>query len=653
MNILFVQLPVPTLGPQRNTGNHLLASSSLYLHLRNTASCTEQIDALSQEICSRGGDQVIIDSICLHNPEIVAFTCMVWNIERTLYISRRIKSCLPQVKIWYGGPEIASDSYFLREKDPCFDLAAEGEGEEIFRLLLDGADISQLQRIHVPSGKKWTIQISVPLVKTLSTIHDPFTNGFARMEADKVIITELFRGCKYGCFFCRYHDGTNNKTTSMRPYDQVSELFTWARQHEAREVFLLDPSFEQRPDIQDFLKFLSVVNQDPVIPIFAELRAEQVDPLFAKNLFTAGIKHVETGLQTINDYALRKVGRTLDKDLFRTGIRNLQNAGIKIRTDIMLGLPGDTPDELKKTARFLSDLNIDTSAQVFKTQVLPGTMLRKAAKQYGIEFEDRPPYQVISTPQWSKSELSESLFEVESLLQINLAPDERPHIGIGLKTDDVKRMHYSDTDVCYAYYFDSTTVSGRNHIAGEKFTDTGFAVSIMIKFDNLEYTDLIRTMMITLLNSNPFSTMVIGMYIPPLFPLDIFDAIEAELLQSDFSDYLPRLFPTTYSKRPHRRMLACLDMKGPQCFTRSWLDALRNLCEIVWIADKDGCSKILTSENIAFIEPEDYIYIDCSMHQMFIDHYNLTKLDASRYSNQLIFSDIEFQWNFSEREGAK
>jgi len=648
MSLLFLQLPIPALGPQRNLGNHLLAASSLYLHLKNTISCTEQIDALSQEICSRGGDQVIIDSICRYSPDIIAFTCMVWNIERTLYISRIIKTLMPNVKIWFGGPEIASDSYFLHEKDPCFDLAVEGEGEEIFKLLITGADPSRLQRIHFPSANIVSNSQPVPLLTTLSSIHDPFTNGFARMEADQVIVSELFRGCKYGCFFCRYHDGAKNRTCSMRPYTQVSELFAWARKHSAKEIFLLDPSFEQRPDISEFLQFMSVVNRDPVIPVFAELRAEQVDSYFAKSLIDAGIMHVETGLQTITEYALRKVGRTLDRDLFRGGIRNLQNAGIKIRTDIMLGLPGDTPDGLNETMQFLTELSLDNNAQVFKTQVLPGTKLRKAARQYGIVYDDRPPYHIISTPQWSESELNESLFEVESELQINLAPEERPYIVVGSNSEEEIRLRYKDADVCYAQYFDATTESGRNRMTDEKFSDAGFTYSIIVKFDNMIYTDTIRSMLIKLLNSNPFSTIITGMYIPPLFPLNIFDTIETDLYQYNFTDYLPKLFPTTYCRRPHRRILSCLDMSKRDKYTHSWLDALRDICEIVWIADKEGCAMIISSADIQYIEPQDYIYIDYSMQNMFFTNHLSDIFYKSIYSDQLIFSDIEFQWNFPD-----
>lgn len=238
MNFLFVQLPIPTLVPLRNIGNHLLASSSLIQHLRHSGPLKDTFNVLSQTICTRAGDNEIMDQICSYTPDVVAFTCSVWNIERTIVLSERLKNRLPNIKIWFGGPEIAEDSYFLHNKNSVFDIAVEGEGEEIFKLLVEGREPSSLARVHTP-GKASTGK-ETPLMSKLSTIHDPFINGFALMEPDQVVVAELFRGCRYGCRFCRYHRGIESPKYSIRPYEQIKTLFEWSRKNNVKELFLLD-----------------------------------------------------------------------------------------------------------------------------------------------------------------------------------------------------------------------------------------------------------------------------------------------------------------------------------------------------------------------------------------------------------------------------
>lgn len=645
MHILFLQLPVPTLVPHKNTGNHLLASSSLFIHLKRIGVAEKHhISTLPQEICSRGGDSHIVNCIEMIAPDIVACTCTVWNIERTLYLTEIIKSTLPNVKIWLGGPEVASDSYFINQQDWHFDCAVEGEGEEVFRLLVEGNDPAIIDRVYTPASIKKDIQIFPSNLENLRSIHEPFINGFAEMEQDRVILSELYRGCSYGCLFCRYHSGETKKNFALRPYEQVQSLFEWARTNNTNEIFLLDPSFEQRPDCNAFLDFLSTINKDPVIPIFAELRAEAVNAEFADKLYNAGIFHVETGLQTVTRKALQNSCRSFDKDAFVSGIRNLQKKNIKIRPDIMIGLPGDTPDGLRETAKFVMDLDLAPFAQVFKTQVLPGTGLRKHASKFGIEFEQRPPYQVIATPQWSKTDMNSSLFEAEELLGIQCTPEECPVIVCKSKIEvPFSISKFNETDIVYAYYFDCTNERGRDLFSKETFLNAAFTVSLTCAFDNYDHTSLIRNCLTTFYRTNPFSSSVVALQIPHAFPLDIFDLVNEIKSQYSMSNYLQSLYPTTYSATPHRRTLACIDLSFQQAYSQSWLDSLRDVAELVWVV-KDTSDIIKRLETFPFLENVDYISIDSKLVLQDI----FDTLAYSPFAGQFIFSDLYTQWEFLE-----
>jgi radical SAM superfamily enzyme YgiQ (UPF0313 family) len=654
MNFLFVQLPIPTLVPQRNVGNHLLASSSLIQHLHHFGPQKDTFNVLSQAICTRSGDNELIDHICLYSPDVIAFTCTVWNIERTLFLSERLKRRLSSIKIWLGGPEIADDSYFLHDNNPVFDLAIEGEGEELFRLLVNGINPLSLKRVYVP-GKITGSGVEVPLMTELNTIHDPFINGFALMEPDNVVVTELFRGCRYGCRFCRYHSGVKGPQYSMRPYKQIKSLFEWSRKNHVKELFLLDPSFEQRPDIDNFLTFLADINK-PVIPIFAELRAEFVNRTFAEKLFNAGVRHVETGLQTLTPKALANVKRSFSKDKFSSGIGFLKSSSIQIRTDIMTGLPGDTPENFEKTLRYLQELELSKSAQVFRTQVLPGTELRKLSKQMGVVYEQRPPYQILSTPQWSASELENSINNIESLLDISCLPEERPLI-ISCQDDGSTSRYFPETKTVYWFAFDCTKDTGRKQLCEENFSRAAFTTTLFFKLGNLQHSSMLKDSIKRHIQQNPFSSTIIGLHLPPQFPLDIHDSLSSVLQDCNYSNYLQSLFSTTYSRSPHRRVVTCLDMIDPSKYSELWLEDLREISEIAWLSDASDFNNMSVFENYPLLEKNDYC-----QHALFSrgSLNNLETLFASIkcscVSEQYIFPDLEVQWNYleySESKGAQ
>jgi radical SAM superfamily enzyme YgiQ (UPF0313 family) len=642
MKYLFIQLPVPVLVPQKNAGNHLLASSSLLLHLKFHNLFNDDFMVLPQEMCTRYGDTLLTNTIARINPDVVAFTCTVWNIERTLYLSRVLKNQLPDIKIWYGGPEIAQDSYFMKEPNPPFDLAVEGEGEGVFMALIQGHPPQKINRVHLPYKSDPDMSTSIPLLDNLESIHNPFINGYAQMESDGVVMAEALRGCKYGCTFCRYH--TQIKQYAFQPYHNIQALFNWMKENRAKEFFLLDPSLEQRPDADTFLSFLSQVNSNDRIPIFTELRAEFVTPSFALRLKDAGIHLVETGLQTVNPNALSKVGRKFDKEAFQKGIYSLQKENIQIRTDVMLGLPGDSPEEFLKTLQFLEELGLQSQAQIFRTQVLPGTLLKKHAANYNIQYETKPPYQVLSTPTWPEDVLEKGISEAEQALGISCSPDDSPLlISMADREEHFLKKTFPDNNAVFFYGFNCQSERGMEHVVKETFNDAANTISVVFAInDHLQSIHVVNAIS-KLIEKNPFSAIVIALDITAQFPLNIFDTINAFLQTHRQTDYLSRLFPTTYSTSPDRRLMAILPLENSKTpYTTSWIDAIRECAEIIW-----QTRNLPFLDNEHLIEPEDFCLVNIHPDKLTNSKKEYFKrFSETNFADRILIPDLVLQWEY-------
>jgi radical SAM superfamily enzyme YgiQ (UPF0313 family) len=637
MNVLFVQLPVPVFAPIENTGNHPLAAASLILHYsyaNNNKS--HNLTIIDQQIAARAGDLQIIDTIVLESPDIIAFTCTVWNIERTIYIAEKLRAQLPHCQLWAGGPEISQDSWFISPDRCIFDIAVPGEGEVVFKFLLDHFQDAPIPGVFyngkmIQSGN--TLQL-----KNLDSIHDPFISSLVSLELDNVMVCEFSRGCKYRCSFCRYHCESDKHRFVKRSDADVELLFIWARNNGVREIFLLDPSLEQRRDSKSFLEFLASVNTT-AIPVFAELRAEFVTQDYAHILYKAGIRLVETGLQSVTQQVLRNVRRTLNPDKFADGIKNLRNANIGIRTDIMAGLPGETEQSFTNTIQFIKRLQLENAVQVFCTQVLPGTELRKQASKFGIEYETRPPYNVLSTYNWRDFNFATIINRIEDELEISVYPESRPVFYISDPHDN--KRFIPQTRSVYAYFFDCTIDNYRNTLMAENFREASNTVSICYKVNKIESIGHIVSSVQLFIESNPFTSVQILFAVPGGFPLDLVDKTLSIMHSHRYSSYMKNLHPTMPDTGERSVFIVPVITPEHQFISKSWFEAIREVSTIVWCYES---FEIYQKYCNAQFYAGDLLQLQAPPEEQKESLFAVLK--DLEYNDCVCFSDLQTHWDY-------
>ena len=160
--ILLIQLPIPQPGMEPAEGNVPLAAGYLKLlaRLRGLEDAYE-IEILPARLANRLSDRGLAAEILDRNPWLVGWTCYLWNVERTLDISRLVKQARPETRILVGGPEITADNGWVLER-PEVDFAAIGEGEQTFCELL-----AALRTADVPDGPIAGLYVSPALERTV------------------------------------------------------------------------------------------------------------------------------------------------------------------------------------------------------------------------------------------------------------------------------------------------------------------------------------------------------------------------------------------------------------------------------------------------------------------------------------------------------
>ena len=79
--------------------------------------------------------------------------------------------------------------------------------------------------------------------------------------------------------------------------------------------------------------------------------------------------------------------------------------GVEIYLDVILGLPGDDAAGVATTLDFIQREDLGPY-DIFTLQVLAGTATRRQVTEYGLVYQDRPPYYVLATDLSFKGKLA-------------------------------------------------------------------------------------------------------------------------------------------------------------------------------------------------------------------------------------------------------
>lgn len=432
--VLLVQLPIPPAGPTEIVGNVPLAAG--YLKLLATQRGLDGdygIQIFPPTLANSLSDLGIVEAILQRQPWLVGFTCYLWNIDRTIWICQQLKSRRPDLQIVLGGPEITADNGWVLEQ-PCVDFAAIGEGEQTFADLL--TELREHSSPQKPIAGLWCRTHPAPPefrkpLPHLNDISSPYLAGILDAADERMLMLETIRGCIFKCKFCYYPKAYDALYFVSR--EKIVANLQHAAERGAREVVLLDPTLNQRRDFDDFLKLLAECNPtqsdgSKQFTYFGELRAEGINVQTARLLREANFTEVEIGLQSVDPLAQDLMDRRNNMKAFEKGVRAIIDAGIRVKVDLIIGLPGDTEASVRRGYEYLSSTGLFTDVQVFNLAILPGTAFRAEAEMLGLKFQPRPPYYVLETPTLNLTQIYGLMQEAQDIFDTDFDPFPPPKL---------------------------------------------------------------------------------------------------------------------------------------------------------------------------------------------------------------------------------
>lgn len=163
---------------------------------------------------------------------------------------------------------------------------------------------------------------------------------FSAIESAKAVVGSKNRSEKYIAYFQSY-------TGTYAPVEHLRKLYTEAISHP--DIVALD--IGTRPDCLG----------DEVIDLLRELNG--IKPVW-----------IELGLQTVHEQTARYIRRGYPLEVFDDAVRRLKSAGIYTIVHMIIGLPGETPEMMYRTAEYIGRSGAD-GIKLQLLHVLRGTDL--------------------------------------------------------------------------------------------------------------------------------------------------------------------------------------------------------------------------------------------------------------------------------------
>lgn len=342
----------------------------------------------------------IVTDLYQQKPDVIGFSCYIWNIEETIKVVNLLKKVDPSLIIVLGGPEVSYDTREWMKKIPEVDFIVMGEGEQTFKQLLaeieKNHDYNKVPGIAFHDNQEVVI---TPQMNKLDLKELPSPYRFPEDIAHlgkRVTYIETSRGCPFSCQFC-----LSSIEVGVRYFDRekIKDDIRYLMENGAKTIKFVDRTFNiSRSYAMEMFRFL-IDEHLPGTVFQFEITADIMRPEvieFLNQEAPAGLFRFEIGVQSTNDFTNELVMRKQNfSKLTRTVSLVKEGKKIDQHLDLIAGLPEEDYHSFRKTFNDVFELRPE-ELQLGFLKMLRGTGVRLRAEEHNYIYMDHSPYEILS-----------------------------------------------------------------------------------------------------------------------------------------------------------------------------------------------------------------------------------------------------------------
>ena len=431
----------------------LAACNAKYIHsnlaVYNLKSCSGEYSSrvvVKEYTINQIRDDILKD-IYLEQPDLVCFSCYIWNISFVRELVPDLKKILPQVEFWAGGPEVSYDAVEFLKKNPAFFGVMVGEGEETFHELAGyyierkPETLSGIRGVAFRDENKGRDIVHTGWRELMDLSKVPFAYSNLTEFKNRIIYYESSRGCPFSCSYCL---SSIDKKLRFRDIELVKKELQFFIDNKVPQVKFVDRTFNCKHDhAMEIWRYITE-NDNGITNFHFEISADllRAEELALMKTMRPGLIQLEIGVQSTNPQTIKAIRRTMDFEKLKGIVEQIHSFGnIHQHLDLIAGLPYEGYESFHKSFCDVYALRPE-QFQLGFLKVLKGSHMMEMTGEYQILYKDREPYEVLSTAWLTYGEIL-GLKMVESMVEVYYNSGQFKHTLVFLEKyfEDPFRMY--------------------------------------------------------------------------------------------------------------------------------------------------------------------------------------------------------------------
>ena len=359
----------------------------------------------------------ILEEIYKRKPDILCFSVYIWNLDYVESVAREFKKICPDTPVWVGGPEVSYEVEDFLTSHPEIDGVMIGEGEETFREVCSyyagNRGLDDIQGIAYRDNNGIRVTESRAIMD-MSRI--PFCYDTMEDFSNRIIYYESSRGCPFSCSYCL---SSVDKSLRFRDTELVKKELLFFINQKVPQIKFVDRTFNcNHAHAMEIWRFIKE-HDNGVTNFHFEISADLINEEELKLIsdMRPGLIQLEIGVQSTNEVTIKEIHRTMKLERLKEVVRAIQSgANVHEHLDLIAGLPYEDYDSFARSFDEIYELK-PNQLQLGFLKVLKGSFMYDHAKEYGIIYHDRPPYEVLST-KWISFDDVLRIKKVEEMLEV-------------------------------------------------------------------------------------------------------------------------------------------------------------------------------------------------------------------------------------------
>ena len=365
----------------------------------------------------------ILEDIYDRKPNVIGFSCYIWNREMILELIPELHKLLPELPIWLGGPEASLDAEQILETYPSVAGIMAGEGEETFAELLayyvtGKGDLHGIAGLVLRDGATAKREL-------LSLTEIPFLYEDTSDFENRIIYYESQRGCPFSCSYCL---SSIDKKVRFRDITVVKQELQFFLEKRVKQVKFVDRTFNcnhgHAAEIWRYIKEHDNGITNFHFEVAGDILSDEEIELL--NSMRTGLVQLEIGVQSANAETLAEIRRVMDMEKLKAAVERIRRGGrVHQHLDLIAGLPFEDYESFGRSFDVVYAMQ-PNQLQLGFLKVLKGSYMYERAKDYGLAYTDAPPYEVLYTKWISYAEIRR-LKKIEQMVEIYYNSNQFTH----------------------------------------------------------------------------------------------------------------------------------------------------------------------------------------------------------------------------------